>query len=604
MTDADAGLRRPAWIVVAWIVVACAALPAVAAVLLAIAHGLDWSPLLRAVFTAVVYSPVAAIAVLRGRWAVAACTGALSVSAGAIVLLDVLLTLRGPGSWLDAAVAAAAVVLQAGSTATLVVMPWLFVRHPVRRAGIAVGLAIVVAWTVMALQPMTDGAYRLQNLVNMTAFLVAGLVLAAQWRRGTDSERETLAWFAIAAVLVPISFLNVLGPGAMQVIGDAAFVLELGFLPTAVVAATVGGSARAVDGRLVGGVVWTQSLAIGSSLYLIADAVLRLLGAPAGISGGIAAAALALGFSSVLTVMKRRTARVFFGPGTDVRAVLRGVGERIDADEGLQGIAESLREIWRLDAVQILPVRGEGDGHPGHRREGVPGRASGAGSGGAGPAWAEAGHDRIRPASAGVLERELTTGRRTVGVIRCRSADAELLRGGVAPMIDRIGSLLAAAVLLAAANEELAAARERTLRVRSRERAMLHRELHDDLVPALAGIGFGMAGAGRMLDAGDPVSADVVERLREELGERAEDVRRLARALLPVALDAGDLDGAIRELAGRFRGVDVAVRAPGADELDGPTQISVFLLLTDLFEAALAAAGPSRLAVELESGAT
>lgn len=111
---------------------------------------------------------------------------------------------------------------------------------------------------------------------------------------------------------------------------------------------------------------------------------------------------------------------------------------------------------------------------------------------------------------------------------------------------------------------------------------MLSRELLDGLAPALAGIGFGMAAAGHRLAQGASIRDDLGV-LRAEVAAGADDVRRLARALLPTALDAGDLEAALTSLAQRLtaEGAAVVVRAAGADVLDADTQMSVYLALSE-----------------------
>lgn len=130
---------------------------------------------------------------------------------------------------------------------------------------------------------------------------------------------------------------------------------------------------------------------------------------------------------------------------------------------------------------------------------------------------------------------------------------------------------------------------------------MLHRELHDELAPALAGIGFGMAAAGRLIEGGDPAAADAVADLRAEVSVRTEDVRRLARTMLPAALDAGDLDGALHELAQRFSGDDleIVVHAGGTDVLDAGVQIALYLALAEAVSRLRRAAGLRRIDVHV-----
>jgi signal transduction histidine kinase len=112
---------------------------------------------------------------------------------------------------------------------------------------------------------------------------------------------------------------------------------------------------------------------------------------------------------------------------------------------------------------------------------------------------------------------------------------------------------VAVAARLASTAEALAESRARIAAARDEERSALRRELHDGLGPALAGVGYGMQAARNLL-ATDPAAAgELLDRLVGELDARIEEVRTLAREMVPPVLLEGGLPAALDELAQRHR---------------------------------------------------
>lgn len=554
--------RRPlsvaSIIVGAWV-------PAAGAVLLVTIIGEGWPAVVRLVVTAAVYAPVAAVLLARRRVDVAVIVGALSVSSGllALVVSVYLATDRAPVP--AAVLGVSAVIARQPEIAALGVLLWLFVTHPLRRWGVIAGLAAIggdlVIWSMRAAGVALPTAIPLIPLgIALASFLTAGAVLAVRWGRGRAAERETLSWLLAGVVLLAASYLRLVEgmPPLGAALCDAAFVLAQGLLPTAILAAvfTGGDDGAPIDRRLSAGVTWTQSLAVAISFSLAVDGLGTALGMPATVSGAVAAGALAIAFGSMLKVVRQRTARVFFGPGVDVRAVLAGIGARLDDDAGrdaLAGMADALRVMWHLSGVTIDPVEGE----PAHGGEPGP----------------------------FVAEHLLTVGGRDVCVVRVSAYDEATVERVAVPMLMQVGPLLALAVQAAVSNDEVSQAQERALEVRREERRMLHRVLHDELAPSLAGISFSVSAARRCVDTDTRGALVLVADARHALAERAETVRQLARSLLPSALDAGDLEGAIASLSPRLGAqTPLRVEAPGTDVLDAELQIALYLITADIVD--------------------
>jgi signal transduction histidine kinase len=115
--------------------------------------------------------------------------------------------------------------------------------------------------------------------------------------------------------------------------------------------------------------------------------------------------------------------------------------------------------------------------------------------------------------------------------------------------------------------------------VRVEERRLLRRELHDRLGPTLVGVGLTVRGARNLLDSGRTgEAAEMLDQLRGELDRSAEDVRTLARALLPPSLERHGLGVAVTELADRLGGTDLAVTAEVTGETgDLPPELAAAL---------------------------
>jgi signal transduction histidine kinase len=75
----------------------------------------------------------------------------------------------------------------------------------------------------------------------------------------------------------------------------------------------------------------------------------------------------------------------------------------------------------------------------------------------------------------------------------------------------------------------------------------------------------------------------MIDALVVELARQGEDVRRLSRSLLPLAIDDGDLGGALAGLAQRFSDDGLAIRVTVAEDVDlpAPAQVAVYHLASE-----------------------
>lgn len=558
-------------------IVLVAALPAGLALALALVGGIDPSDIVRLLVTAVVYAPVAAVALHLRRSDIVTITAALAITSGWLALLIMLQRQHPDVLPLEALQITAAHVARLPELAALAVLPWLLVRERGRphHGGVVFGagaLVLSAAVSLAGIAAALPSALVIAPLVwAIASFVVSATVLGRRWRGAGERARTALVWFTVGVCLLVASYARVLvplrGPGGM--LADAVFVLAQGLLPLGILAGIVATDRVRVERRTVQALAAAQALAFAIAAYLAAIAASSLLGIGPAVTGAVAAATLALVLGGTIRAVRGRLERVLSDPAPDARAVLARVGQSLSDDTvpgGLQSIADALRQTWRLSSVEIT-----------------------AGSSSA----------RIGTPEAETIETALACGGRSIGTLTVTGGTAFSLDTEVRPVLQQTAGLIAVAVALATVNDDVAATRRRTLDVRREERRVLHDELHDRLAPALAGISFGMSAAAGLVAAVDARAADVLAELREHVGDCTEDVRQLARTLLPTALDQGDLEGALAELAGHISSdaLDVRIEAHATDALDPDVQLRLYLMLADVLTLARRTGGLRRIVV-------
>ena len=538
--------------------VTLAMLPAVATVAVAITTGQDLAAVARLLITAVVYGPVAAIALAYRRTDVATLTGALAVSSGWLAFLVLLQQVLPDVPAVVAATGGVGRVAGVAELAALGLLGWLVVRtrdHPCR-AGVVLGLlgpALGAAYAILTPTASKAGALIAVPLIlSMVSFVVAVLAAALRWRGGDGRERAARGWFLVGAILTSVSYVRVVVPLPLpsSLLVDAAFVCAQGCLPVAILMIVIRTPPRTLT---VAAIATAQSLAFGAAAYMAVTGLGGLLGMDALVAGAVAAAAMALVYGATAASSRTRLSTLLTGRIPGAREVLGHLGERLNdpAGEGVAELAAALRDTWGVASVEITLSAGE--------------------------------VVRVGSSAPESIFTSLRSASQTIGRLTLTSDDRRALER-IAPVLSQTAGLIAAVVHLAAVNEEATATRQRTLDVRREERRVLHGELHDSLAPALAGIGFGLAAADTLLIRDDHRWLAALRELREDTSASMETVRRLARALLPTALDQGDLEGALTELGNAVsaEGLHVELDAHGTDVLDVHVQLSLYLLLADV----------------------
>jgi signal transduction histidine kinase len=238
--------------------------------------------------------------------------------------------------------------------------------------------------------------------------------------------------------------------------------------------------------------------------------------------------------------------------------VVRGVGHRISASadpaDVLTGVAQSLTDLLRLGACVI-----EVDGPEPYAAHGAS----------AGPV----GVPLVLPLHRGGAE---------IGRLVAWARAGELLDGRTRTALVDLAPVVASAASLAATSRALASSRARLAEAREEERRKLRRDLHDGLGPALAGVALGLHAARNLLTVDPEAAGSLLDRLRDETDQRVEEVRDLARGLLPPVLGERGLAPALHELAHRYEGSGLAVRvAAAALPLPEPVATAIYGIVSE-----------------------
>ena len=459
-----------------------------------------------------------------------------------------------------------------GTYAMIILVPVLVRRIPLRRVDIGflvVGSIAIAGLTLVRLTdpypwpegpagaPLPIHSVWWGDFVERTFVWQIGLgcVLAAiatgdlvrRWRRQPVDARRGLGWLAVAAGLMAAAFVPLALPASWTEslpvwLTPVLHLTSQMFFPAALLVAVLGQRIAGLEFVVGRATLWAF---LSGSLLAIYVAVLALgadiLPTDDGVVIAVATAIVALSFTPLRRALQRRIDALVRGTAAGSTEALTGMGRRLgtatDDTELLTVIAESVRHALRLGGLAI-----EVDWPGGARRVASVGELS----------------------RHSTLERELVVRRESVGRVLVSGRQGELLDRTTLDELDDLTPVVAAVVQLVARTRELTESRARIAEARDEERRALRRELHDGFGPSLAGVALGLRAAGNLLETSPGAAAPLVASMADELDERVEEVRTLARGLLPPILDELGLVPAINELADRHRitgGLHVVVHA-------------------------------------------
>jgi signal transduction histidine kinase len=381
----------------------------------------------------------------------------------------------------------------------------------------------------------------------MGATVVLGLIAAAdvalRWRRLDNERRRGLGWLAIGGSLMTIAFLPLALPDTwtdwMPVETTPIFHLASQmFFPGALLVAVLGqrlwGMRLAVSRTLAWSIL--TMLLIGAYVLLVGLSSLLVPGVDDNVQRVAVTALVAAAIGPLRRFVQRRVDHLIHGEAREPMRMVGRIGRGIDASgtptELLVGVLDDLVTSLRLDGATIDVNEAGGVVH----RAAV-GDMSGD-------------DELVLPL---VLDEQL------VGALTVWPRPGERLDGQTERALAALVPTVAVAARLASTAEALSQSRARIAGARDEERRALRRELHDGLGPALAGVSYGLMAARNMMGSDPAAAGALLDQMVSELDARIEDVRTLARELVPPVLLEGGLGAALHELAERHRlgGLDV-----------------------------------------------
>lgn len=453
--------------------------------------------------------------------------------------------LPSPG-WRWVAVLQVATIVAA--TLGFALTPWDRVRPPITWQGLDNPFG--VAW-----------AEHLSNVsLPLFAVCIAASVasLALRVRRASALERQQLKWVLLGAVLaVLVGALGFVAPAPVAPWVAAGAVLPL-----------VAGTMIAVlRHRLwqVEAIVARSSIASIVALLVVATyfGVVWLAGAQLGSGGAplLALVVVVLGLQPIRLAVQRQVNGLLYGQRDDPYAVLATLGQRLEGaassepgGDALPGVALTIGEALRLPYVGIV-VDDELVSSHGQR-----------------PATVETLPLVHAGEQIGALEIGARRGEQGIG-----PGDRKLLRD--------VARSLAGAAHNLQLTRDLLFSRQAIVTAREEERRRLHRDLHDDLGPALAALVLQLEIAHDLIGDDPDGARALIRRLSGQTRETVDVTRRIVTDLRPANLDDLGLAGALQELAARFSSEQLSV-ATGLDEV-GPLPAAVEVVILRVASEAL-----------------
>ncbi|MBD0292644.1 MAG: sensor histidine kinase [Jiangellaceae bacterium] len=393
-------------------------------------------------------------------------------------------------------------------------------------AAAAIGSSNVLAW-IGSLYPGVMAVIGLTQIALIT-------ISVSRIRNTADAlERQQMRWLVgtgvlalsagLAGWLVPDLLLGQSLP--TQWIGLAALPFVFGLA-----VALLRHRLFDLDVVLNRGLVYGLLTASVVTLYLVVVTALTsvMRGSSTTPAAIVATAVIAVAVNPLRVVLQRGVDRMMYGERRDPYSALSRLGRRLDdAGDGDQLLPAVARDIADALRVPYVAIELEPPGPPveaGHR-----------------PAWLT--DDRL-------VERPLVDRAERIGRLRVAPrTPAEPLSRADQRLLDDLTRRVGAAARELSLRLDLQRSRERLVLAREEERRRLRRALHDELGPAIAGLGLRTEAARQLVDTDPRSAAEALVTVRDGTQGLVADIRRLAYDLRPPALDELGLAAALRQHA-------------------------------------------------------
>ena len=143
-------------------------------------------------------------------------------------------------------------------------------------------------------------------------------------------------------------------------------------------------------------------------------------------------------------------------------------------------------------------------------------------------------------------------------------------------LLDDLARRVGAAARELGLRQDLQRSRERLVLAREEERRRLRRALHDEVGPAIAGLGLRTEAARRLVQTDPSGAADALVVVRDGTQGLVDDIRRLAYDLRPPALDELGLAGALQQHARAVPSLTVTVTAADLGALPAAVEAAAY----------------------------
>jgi signal transduction histidine kinase len=257
---------------------------------------------------------------------------------------------------------------------------------------------------------------------------------------------------------------------------------------------------------------------------------------------------IAILFQPLRQHLQQGVNRLMYGERDEPFTVLTRLGKQLEniavPEATLPGLVTTIAQVLKLPYVAIWQDGGYGRGD--QERQAALVAAYG------------------QPAGQPVAFPLAYQGQRIGQLLVAPRAPGESFAPAETHLLENIARQAGAAVYAYQLTDQLQYSRERLVTTREEERRRLRRDLHDGLGPQLASMTLKVDAARNYLDQ-EPASSDqLLVELKREIQEAIQDVRRLAYALRPPALDQLGLVSALSEYATQnsINGLLITVSAP------------------------------------------
>jgi signal transduction histidine kinase len=422
-------------------------------------------------------------------------------------------------------------------------------------------------------------------VITVASLLVLTGIAASWLRRATDAlERQQMRWLVGTAMLagsvtlvgwfVPEILLGEGLPTEWIGLPGLAFVIGLAV-------ATTRYRLFDLDVVLNRGLVYGLLTVSVVTLYLFVVAVTAevMRGEATTPAAIIATAAVAVAVNPFRVLLQRGVDRMMYGDREDPYSALSRLGQRLEdaggVDRLLPAVAEDIVDALRVPYVVIELAATSRPVEAGRR-----------------PRWFT---DDM------ALELPLVDRGEPIGqlLVSPRTPTEPFSRAD-RRLIDDLTRRVSAAARELSLRSDLQRSRERLVLAQEEERRRLRRALHDELGPAIAGLGLQTEAARRLVATDPPAASDALATVRDGTQGLVADIRRLAYDLRPPALDELGLAGALRQFAQSIERLQVSVTAvENLGELPAAVEAAAYRIAVEAVTNSVRHAQASRCSVDL-----